>query len=174
MKCPSCSCDNIEGVDTCEACGQPLVDMTPAGSELEQSIARHSVSVLCPKVPLTVSGCTTVREAIHELVERKIGCLLVTDDDNRLIGVFTERDILNKVSGDLSTLDRPISEFMTVSPQSITREDSIAYALHAMDLGGYRHQPIVDKDGVPNGIISIRDILRYMCIRFAEIRTQLN
>lgn len=171
MDCPYCAHDNIAGVDLCEACGQPLTDFDESGTELEQAIARHQVDVLCPKMPLTVDATASVREAIGQLVDRKIGCLLVQQDD-RLVGIFTERDVLNKVSSDLSCLDRPVSEFMTSHPGTITRQDSIAYALHAMDLGGYRHQPVVDESGQPTGIISIRDILRYLCIRFGELRAQ--
>ena len=60
---------------------------------------------------------------------------------------------------------------MTDTPVTISQDDSIAYALHAMDLGGYRHLPVVDENNRPTGIISVRDILRFLCVRFAELRT---
>ena len=170
MICPDCSHDNIDGVDTCEACGQPLVEFDPSGSEMEQSIARHSVEVICQKSPVSVSSTSTVRDAVNTMVQNKIGCLLVMDGD-ALVGVFTERDVLNRVSENLEGLDRPVADFMTRSPEVVTREDSIAYALHAMHLGGYRHLPIVDGDGKPIGIVSVRDCLRFLCIRFAELRS---
>lgn len=171
MLCPDCGYDNIEGVDTCEACGQPLSGIEQSGSGLEQVITRHNVSVLCPKSPVTTSPTRTVREAIAEMVERHIGCLLV-EEDGKLAGILTERDVLNRVTPDLAALERPISDFMTVAPESVTAADSIAFALHAMDLGGYRHMPVVDGHGRPTGIISIRDILRFLCIRFAELRSR--
>ena len=40
-----------------------------------------------------------------------------------------------------------------------------------MDLGGYRHLPVVDDDARPIGVISVRDILRFLCVRFAKLRT---
>jgi CBS domain-containing protein len=89
---------------------------------------------------------------------------------NELVGVFTERDVLNKVTVDLTNLDRPVSDFMTTSPETITQRDSIAYAMHAMDIGGYRHMPVVDDHAKPVGVISVRDILRFLCIRFANLR----
>ena len=104
------------------------------------------------------------------MVQHGIGCLIV-EQQGTLAGIFTERDVLNKISEELP-LDRPVSEFMTVSPTAIEPDDSIAYALHTMDLGGYRHLPIVDGGGKPIGIISVRDILRFLCIRFAEIRAE--
>lgn len=171
MICPDCGCDNIDGVDTCETCGQPLVEFDPSGSELEQSITRHSVQVLCPKTPVTVPSSIRVADAVQEMVSRKIGCLLV-EEQGKLVGIFSERDVLNKISSDLDALEQTIEAFMTPSPETISKEDSIAYALHAMDLGGYRHLPIVDENNRPTGIISIRDILRFLCVRFAELRSQ--
>lgn len=171
MLCPACGFDNIDGVDDCEQCAQPLVEFDPTGGELEESISRHKVDVLCPKDPLTITPETTVRDAVAEMVGKRIGCLFVVQNDE-LTGVFTERDVLLKVSSDLEALDCPVTDFMTPSPVTISKEDSIAYALHLMDLGGYRHLGIVAADGRPTGVISIRDILRFLCVRFGEIRTQ--
>lgn len=171
MICPDCGHDNIEGIDACEACDASLVAFDQAGSELEQVIARHDVIVLSPAKPVMVHATMPVRGAIQEMIDRRIGCLLVQVADE-LVGIFTERDVLNRVSGDLEALDYPVSEFMTRDPETIRANDSIAYALHAMDLGGYRHMPIVDSHGKPVGIISIRDILRFLCVRFGELRAR--
>ena len=169
MICPDCGHDNIAGVDTCEACGQPLVEFDPSGTELEQSITRHSIKVLLPPTPISIQADATVREAIRVMVENRIGCLLV-EEGGQLTGVFTERDVLNKIALETANLDGPVSTFMTRSPETITARDSIAYALHAMDVGGYRHIPIVTDSQRPTGIISVRDILRFLCARFAEVR----
>jgi CBS domain-containing protein len=169
MICPDCGYDNIEGVDWCEQCGQPLVEFD-AGCELEESISRHSIRVLSPKPAISVRATCTVREAVRMMAQQNIGCLLVSDESG-LAGVFTERDILNRVSPDMTALDRPVRDFMTRSPETIRRQDSIAYALHAMDIGGYRHMAVVDSSGAPTGILSVRDILRFLCVRFAEIRS---
>jgi CBS domain-containing protein len=100
------------------------------------------------------------------MVRHGIGCLVV-ERDGELVGIVTERDVLNKISEKLP-LDQPVAEFMTVAPTTIESTESIAYALNTMDLGGYRHLPIIDDDGKAVGIISVRDILRFLCIRFAE------
>jgi CBS domain-containing protein len=172
MICPDCGHDNIEGVDGCEQCGQPLVEFDAATCELEESISRHSIAVLSPKPVVCISAETTVREAIGIMAQKNIGCLLVKESAS-LAGVFTERDVLNRISPDLNALDEPVSSYMTRSPETIRRQDSIAYALHAMDIGGYRHMVVVDRLGAPTGILSVRDILRFLCVRFAEIRSEL-
>ncbi len=169
MICPDCGYDNIEGVDWCEQCGQPLVELDPT-CELEESISRHSIAVLAPKPPISVPATCTVRDAVQTMAQNNVGCLLIEERET-LVGVFTERDVLNRISPDLSALDAPVSRFMTRSPETIRRQDSIAYALHAMDIGGYRHMAIVDQTGSPIGILSVRDILRFLCVRFAEIRS---
>jgi CBS domain-containing protein len=170
MICPDCGFDNIEGVDGCEQCGQPLVDFDASTCELEESISRHSVAVLAPKPAVCITAETTVREGIRMMAQRNIGCVLVNEGE-RLAGVFTERDVLNRISSNLDALDEPVSNYMTRSPVTIRRQDSLAYALHAMDIGGYRHMVVVDRYGAPTGIFSVRDILRFLCVRFAEIRS---
>jgi CBS domain-containing protein len=169
MNCPDCGHDNIDGDDLCAACGQPLIQLDPKGSELEQTITKHTIAVLAPKKPVAVQASATAREAINDMVSHGIGCLIV-ERDGELVGIVTERDVLNKISEKLP-LDQPVAEFMTVAPTTIDATESIAYALNTMDLGGYRHLPIVDDDGKAVGIISVRDILRFLCIRFAELRS---
>ncbi len=173
MHCPDCGHDNIDGMDHCEACGQPLVDMDYSESELEQAITRETIESLKPHVPVAINPATTVRDAIQGLVARGIGCVLV-EDGGELVGIFTERDVLNRISENPAVMDRPVQEFMTKSPMTVTLGDSIAFAMHTMDLGGYRHLPVVHGDGKPHGIISIRDILGYLCNRFAELSPRVS
>lgn len=170
MHCPDCGFDNIDGVELCEECGASLVSVESGGNEMEQSIAAHAVSILCPRQPVCVTSETPVRDVIARMAAEKVGCLLV-EDSAQLVGVFSERDVLNKISGDLSQLDRPVADFMTPSPMTISQRDSIAYALQAMDLGGYRHLPVVNSSGIAVGIISTRDILRFLAVRYAQSRT---
>lgn len=169
MICPSCQHDNIPGVDACEECGQALTRMEDSSSELERSITEHPIRALAPRNPVTVSSHTSVRVAVDMMVDKKIGCLLV-DDGGQVAGIFTERDVLNRVLPDRSTLDQPVSNVMTPAPQTISLDDSIAYAMHEMAVGGYRHLPVADSDGSAAGIISARDLVRFLSIRFADLR----
>ncbi len=168
MICPDCNHDNIDGDDHCDACGQPLANVELPGTELEQTITRETIKILAPHAPFAIEPETTVREAIQSLVEKRIGCLLV-ESQGELLGIFTERDVVNRISENPHVMDHPVREFMTTTPTTATLDDSIAYALHAMDLGGYRHLPIVGTDGKPQGVISVRDILSFLCDRFAEL-----
>ncbi len=170
MICPDCNHDNIDGEDVCDACGQPLanLEMELTGSELERAITSETIRSLSPQAQFAIPPNTLVREAIKDLVDKSIGCLLV-EENGELVGIFTERDVLNRISENPQVMEKPVQEFMTRSPATVTMADSIAYALHTMDLGGYRHLPVVNAEGKPKGIISIRDILGYLCNRFSEL-----
>lgn len=162
--CPYCSCENIEGVDECEECGQPLSDthLAPPGTEVERSMLRDRISVLAPKKPVTVAPSTPVGEVLKLMVKNKIGCVVVADG-NRTVGIFSERDALRKINADAAQLaTRPVSEFMTPNPQTLVADAKIAFAVQRMDVGGYRHLPVVGQQGELVGIISARDILRHL------------
>ena len=171
MICPDCSYENIAGADTCDKCGQPLTRFHLPASEMERSIISHPVSVISQKQPVSVAPSTTVRQAVATMVQNRIGCVLVLDG-TALSGIFTERDVLNRISPDRSALDHPISRHMTASPDTVKLTDSIAYALHCMSMHGLRHLPVVDAAGRAVSIVSARDILRLLAVRFADIRSE--
>lgn len=170
MKCPDCGYNNVDGNDECQACGISLSGFDPQGNEVEQSITTHSISVLCAREPICVAPATAVRDVVAQMAEKKIGCVLV-EEGGELLGIFTERDVLNKVAGDQARLARPVSEFMTAAPATVTKCDSIGFALQAMDLGGYRHLPVVNASDIPIGVLSTRDILRFLCVKYAQSRS---
>jgi len=92
-----------------------------------------------------------------------IGCVLVTDAENRLAGIFTEWDVLMKVAGIVKDLSqRRIADFMTPEPVALKEEMPIAHALNLMSIHGFRHLPLVDDNGQPTGIISFRDVVGYL------------
>lgn len=162
--CPYCDVENIVGVDECGGCGQPLADLhlpEPA-TEIERSLLIDRINVLRPMRPVAVSPETTIGEVLNLLHARSIGCVVVTEED-RLVGIFSERDALHRIGPRVDELrERPVGEFMTRDVHTLDAQAKIAYAVRAMDVGHYRHLPLVDAQGKPVGIISVRDILRYL------------
>ena len=169
MICPDCGHENIAGSDACLECGQSLTCMHAPESEVERSIDTHVIGGLATKRPVCVAADATVREVITEMGHHRIGCVLVVEDD-LLTGIFTERDALNRVIPDRSAMDRPVSEYMTSPPATVKVTDSIAFAMHEMAVKGYRHLPITDENNHPIAIVSARDVLRLLAVRFADIR----
>lgn len=166
--CPYCEAENLEGADECQACGEALSELSrriPASS-VEADLLRDRIERLWPKSPSTVAPETSVGEVLQKMVDERIGCVMIVDH-GKLLGIFSERDALMKLNTDAPKfLKRPISQFMTADPVTLETNDRIAFALHKMNVGGYRHVPILF-DGKLAGVISIRDILRYLTERIA-------
>jgi CBS domain-containing protein len=143
--CPYCEAENIEGTDTCEQCEASLTDLSvrvPATS-VEADLLRDRIERLWPKSPSTVTPETPVGTVLKKMVDEVIGCVMVVDR-GRLVGIFSERDALMKINTDARRLaERPISQFMTRDPVTLETNDKIAFALHKMNVGGYRHVPIL-------------------------------
>lgn len=168
--CPLCEYSNIEGVDLCEQCGQPLDDthLKSPRTTVELGLLADTIAALSPRAPITVTPQTPVRDVLNLLVQHQIGCVFIVDDE-RPIGVFSERDALlrlNTRAGELQA--QPVSEFMTPGPKSLQQDTRLVFAVHQMELGGYRHLPIVDHDGRLRGVVSVRDILRYLTEKFVR------
>ena len=113
-------------------------------------------------------NCST-NEAIDLLLAHKIGAAPVVED-GFLRGIFSERDVLNKILnkqvGDLDHIS--VEEFMIADPQTAQPEDSLNTAILHMAQGGYRHVPIVDTENRPLGMVSIRDVISYLVEEFPQ------
>jgi signal-transduction protein with cAMP-binding, CBS, and nucleotidyltransferase domain len=166
--CPFCDAENIEGVDECDTCHQALTDLSlpvPA-TAVEIDLLRDRIRLLGPRIPSTVPPAALVGDVLKKMAGERIGCVLVVER-GRLVGIFSERDALMKLNTDAVRLaGEPISKYMTPDPETLSADDRIAFALHKMDVGGYRHLPILD-DSRLVGVISIRDILDYLTERIA-------
>ncbi len=105
----------------------------------------------------TFAADITVRQAAKVMAERHIGAVLITAT-GKLEGIFTERDILNRVVApgrDPETVK--IGEVMTPNPDTVTPDATALDTLIRMQTKGYRHLPVVD-DGELVGIVSVRDL----------------
>jgi CBS domain-containing protein len=123
---------------------------------------------LKPRTPITVTADAKLGDAVRVMLDEGVGTVLVVDGDGALAGIFSERDLLLRVPDEAARSgDRPMGEFMTPRPESVRLDDPLALALHKMDVGGYRHLPVVD-GGKPVGVISVRDLMRHITRMCAE------
>ena len=89
-------------------------------------------------------------------------CILIMEND-RLTGIFTERDILMKVAAQpLDLLHTPVSVSMTADPFTLPADANVAFALNKMVLEGFRHIPLVDGAGRPTAVVSMRNVIEYL------------
>jgi CBS domain-containing protein len=134
--------------------------------KIERSL--HEVEVLALELqpPLVVDAATTVGDVIKKMQADGLGCVLVTSN-NRLTGIFTERDVFLSVLGNDVVLAQPISEHMTPDPVCVGAKDPVRQVVLLMHQGGYRQLPIVDDTGQITGCVRHKDIAEYLVNHFA-------
>jgi CBS domain-containing protein len=164
MICPRCGHDNVPGNDVCASC---LLDLAPLDQpaprdRVQSDLMDRPVRDLKPRTPITLPGTAPLADAVRLMLDEGVGTVLVVDAAGALAGIFSERDLLMRVPDEAARAgDRPLAEFMTPNPEAVQLDDPLAVALHKMDVGGYRHLPIVT-DGRPVGVISVRDLMRHI------------
>ena len=164
--CPYCGSEFTEGADICNDCQHSLTDLSHPSFEtpVERGLMKDRIEALDPKQPLTATPQTTVAEVLAQMIDASIGCVMIVEGD-QLLGIFSEVDAVRKIGAGAANLaSRAISSVMTTHPVTLEATDKIAFALHKMHVGGYRHLPITT-DGKLVGVISIRDILGYLSRR---------
>jgi len=163
MLCPSCGHDNIEGADRCEECMTSLFNVgarQAARGSLERSVMEDDIRQLEQEF-LGVSPDTSALEVIKKMKVAGLGCALVLED-GKLVGIFTERDLLNKLTGkNASSPDTAVKDLMSANPETLDESDSVATALNKMSMGRYRHIPVKKADGT-YGVTSIKHVLKYI------------
>lgn len=138
---------------------RPGVAQTPVQNQLTE----QAIAALNPKVPITIDAGSSLARAIRQMNRHNIGCLLVTDQEDRLTGIFTERDVLMRVAGQVDDLaGGTVGAYMTPTPVALKADLPIAQALHIMSIHGFRHLPLVDEENRPTGIVSFRDVVGYL------------
>jgi CBS domain-containing protein len=107
---------------------------------------------------VTAKPDTSLKEAIDMLYKRHVGSLVVTDADNRCVGIFTERDLIRVVARSVD-LESPIEEVMTSNVVTIGEEASVEEARRLIVTHGVRHLPVLNSKGEVAGLFSVRKLL---------------
>jgi CBS domain-containing protein len=155
-------------VDNCEECGQDLrsLDIPSARDGLQQVLLETPLREVGLLPPNIVSPGDSVLEAVRLMQKTRHGSVLVVED-GKLVGIFTERDVLDRLAGEDVDLERlPVQVVMTPKPQYLGEEDVLAFAVHRMAVGHYRHIPVL-RDGHPVGFVSIRGVLKFLSARLS-------
>ncbi|MGB8509793.1 MAG: CBS domain-containing protein [Pyrinomonadaceae bacterium] len=116
--------------------------------------------VVCNREPYFVRESATAFDAAEYMASRKIGAVCVLDDEDHLRGIFSERDLLNRVVVKrLEPSEVPIREVMSAPRAVIECNDTPHEALERMERVGSRHLPVMDGEKFI-GMLSMRDIMR--------------
>jgi CBS domain-containing protein len=165
MTCPSCGHENIEGTDRCDNCMTSLLRLDSGQPEAAVGLARwvmeDKLGQLDQEETVLVQLDTPASEVVRKMKELRSGCALVLDGV-QLAGIFTEHDVLNKLTGDHARpVTTPVRELMSAQPETLRDTDSVAEALNKMSMGRYRHIPITREDG-SYCVTSIKNVLQYI------------
>ncbi len=144
-----------------------MVSLGICAMSIEDSVKVIEVVALELDAPVVVGRETPVNEVLQQMRAAQSGCVLVCDG-GKLCGIFTERDVLNKVIGVEDALDRAVSELMTPDPIYVHENDSIRKAVLAMHRGGFRSVPVVDSKERVVSCVRHKDIIHYLVEHFAQ------
>jgi len=163
MICPDCGTDNLPGVDSCEECGQDLrsQDIPMPRDGLQQILLETPLKKVGLLPPNLVAPGDSALDAVRLMQKTRHGNVLVVEH-GKLVGIFTERDVLDRLAGESLDLAKlTVQGVMTPTPQVLTEEDALAFAVHRMAVGHYRHIPVV-REGRPIGFVSVRGVLKFL------------
>jgi CBS domain-containing protein len=140
--------------------------MVPS-KKLDSDTFLKPVKELTIPAPVTLAIEAPVQDALALMQMKQIGCILITRD-TQLVGIVTERDFIAKAIGHNRYNSMKVEDIMTPHPESFQENDEIAYVIKAMCVGGYRHVPIVNEKNEPVGMVSVKDIIRFIVDHFPE------
>lgn len=137
------------------------------GDIMLAKIAATPIGDLPLRDPVRVGPDTALIDVVTALRERRRGAAIIEDAGGKILGIFTERDLMLRIEHSSHAWHRqPVKEVMTPDPRPVSVDEPLATALRRMKEGSFRRLPVVGKDGTLVGLLSIRDIVRYIAERF--------
>ncbi|MBL0885034.1 CBS domain-containing protein [Myceligenerans indicum] len=122
---------------------------------------------------VTISGDRSVRDLLALLGEHQIGAVVVSDDDARVDGIVSERDVVRHLhSGGDAILDGPVADIMTSEVHTCGPEATLDELMPLMTEHRVRHVPVV-VDARLVGIVSIGDVVKHRISEMQAERDQL-
>jgi CBS domain-containing protein len=135
--------------------------------KIELSLRQVEVLALELQSPLLLDASTTVADTVQAMREQQLGYALIMAED-RLIGIFTERDVFLAVIGNPAALSRPVSDLMTRDPVTVAENDPVGQVVIRMHEGGFRQVPVTDSQGHVVACVRHKDVAQFMANHFAD------
>jgi CBS domain-containing protein len=137
------------------------------------TLVLQPLMVVGRRLPVSMSPGTSIGDCLLAIQRTGTGdSVFITDEDDRLVGVLTERDIFGRLVGpDVGQgvdVDAPVEAFMTTDPKTLHLDQTVLDALMLMQSGRYRNVPVVDEDRRLVGVVRQVDILKFLAESFPE------
>jgi CBS domain-containing protein len=125
--------------------------------------------LLSPVPCVSVTPDAVVSQAVALMSEEHLSSTMVVEDEV-LVGIFTERDFLNRVAAaGLSPAATLIRDVMTASPHALQATDSVGAAIDLMAFRGFRNVPIVDDARRPVGVLRVREVIAHLAFQLRRV-----
>ena len=133
---------------------------------LGQDLQTEKISHLDLSDFAVVRSQVGLSEVLDVMRRERTSAVLIEDGNGKLAGIFTERDVLTKVVDAPSTWNQPVDALMTTEPETVSPDDPVGKALRLMNVGHYRHVPVLDNEGSIVGNVTHRILIRFLTDRF--------
>ena len=143
-----------------------------ASQALAEQSLESRVGDLALKKPLTIGPNKSLREALTLIDEKKVGSILIVEDQHTILGILTRYDVLSRVTLSDLDLSTPISAVMTPDVKTLTVDDTAEMAGLLMSRFHIRHLPVLDR-GELVGIISERDLFSLQRLSLSNISSAI-
>ncbi|MCB9452233.1 MAG: CBS domain-containing protein [Anaerolineaceae bacterium] len=130
---------------------------------LAEPIDRLNLTDFC-----MVTTDTTVRETIERMQVMHQNIALIIGKGSHLVGVLTDRDVMQRVMNAPENWDQPVTAVMTPEPKTLHPQATAAEALRLMESGDYRNVPVVNDNGVVRGCVTYYAILKFLSDHFSQ------
>ena len=140
----------------------------------EQQTMNSPLASIIKKTPVTVSPQTAIRQVVEIMAEGNIGSMIIVDEDNKPIGIFTQSDVIKRIVLPGVSLEDAISTVMSAAPHALSISANAYDAALAMATHGIRHVMVVDEGGKLKGVISERDLFTLQRVGLRQIRQSID
>jgi len=134
---------------------------------IEKELKQEQVKHLDLHEFLLVNSGTPVQDVVDQMRHERRNCALVMQN-NQLAGIFTERDVLEKVAPHPQSWQKSVDDLMTPAPKTLTPDSTAADALALMESGRFRNTPVVDADGAILGNVTYYAFIKFLADHFPQ------
>jgi len=140
----------------------------------EQQTMNSPLATIIKKAPVSVARATPIRQVVEVMAASSIGSMIIVDDEQQPVGIFTLSDVLKRIVLPGVSLDNPIHSVMSPHPHTLPLAANAYDAALAMAMHGVRHVLAVDEGGRLKGVVSERDLFTLQRVGLRQIRQTID
>lgn len=132
-----------------------------AARQVEDELKERKISQIINPRLVQAPPSISVKDAVLLMQKNKAGYVVIAER-GKVMGLFTETEVVRKILNDNINWDRPVSEYMKPSPAIASPEDTIFEAMSLMVSSEVYHLPLVNEKQELVNVISVRTLIRYL------------